>query len=419
MQERFKVTNIPEMKTVLQIAVLLAAVVCVSCVTASDADASPRYYVHSGYFGIHKCTAPACTDYNVLVQGYAGQAPYASSVQVDVKRNQIYWYYWDASAQPHPFIGAASLTDGKPIVPGATDYAWIPRDKQDSGLAFDEYTGLLYVMDNSRVIYSLNPDNKQFTFVTNVTFSPYSMWVTGGKLWLTSTNSCKYPQQCQCVYSIVLDGKSQLQKVICQPDAPLPYQSAIVGYTAQHAYIADPNVLTVFILDMGTGKQAGTLDLSVVGNMFVGTITFDLPSNSVFFCGTNRADFNQRLLYVVNMTSNQITYSNNLGIDSCMGGYVTGQPLATNVPSVTEVAPASFPQVFEGNVLVSGSGFLKGSSLQCRFGGAVVTNAIYHMDSVIECQVPSSPVAGKALLQVTNDGLLWSNDQVFVEYTSV
>eukprot|EP00762_Andalucia_godoyi_P007749 ANDGO_01740.mRNA.1 hypothetical protein len=377
-------------------------------------DGSANLYVRSGYFGIHQCTAPMCADYSVLVQGDAGNAPYARSVQVDVARDAVYWIYLDLTQSPQPWIGAARLSTGRPLNTSRSDYVWIQRSSQDQYLAFDEVSGLLYVLASSNDIYALNPDTLQFTHVAQLSFSSYGMFFNAGYLYFTSYGSCT-PQPCPCAYSLRLDGKStDAMKLACAPDVPLPWQPAIVGMTSDRIFIGDPNDSYMVILDLMSGKLLGRWDYGSLGG-YVSTLTIDQTSNTAFLCGSSGSY--SVFVAVMNLTSNTKIATVSGGMDTCMGGYLTGQPRGGNVPIVREISPAAVPQTFSQTILVSGSNFVNSKDLQCRFGKAVVTKAVFHMDSVIECTVPQCAVPGQAMVQVSNDGLLWSRDQVFIEYT--
>uniref|UniRef100_A0A7S1CC81 IPT/TIG domain-containing protein n=1 Tax=Bicosoecida sp. CB-2014 TaxID=1486930 RepID=A0A7S1CC81_9STRA len=96
--------------------------------------------------------------------------------------------------------------------------------------------------------------------------------------------------------------------------------------------------------------------------------------------------------------------------------YVHVAPLAGGAPTVHEVSPSSGPQAGGGTLFALGAGFADSKQLACRFGQAVPSAATFHTPEVIECQVPPSPIAGKALVQVTNDGSVWSAQQVFYTY---
>ena len=51
------------------------------------------------------------------------------------------------------------------------------------------------------------------------------------------------------------------------------------------------------------------------------------------------------------------------------------------------------------------------------FGNLVPATAIFHKETVLECVLPPSvPEAGKALVQITNDGKAYSTDQVFYTF---
>lgn len=91
---------------------------------------------------------------------------------------------------------------------------------------------------------------------------------------------------------------------------------------------------------------------------------------------------------------------------------------APTAPTVTEVSPSSGPQDANTTVFVIGSGFKPSPSLACLFGRSVLVRASFQTSEVVKCVAQPSPVAGKAQVQVTNDGVHYSTQLVYFTYTA-
>jgi len=162
------------------------------------------------------------------------------------------------------------------------------------------------------------------------------------------------------------------------------------------------------------------------GSYFWSDFAVDQHSNTLLVCATPRAvgpsSGYQVVVAAVDLASGNGTVllpASATGFDSCMGMYVIGNPPSSNVPTVQQLAPTSGPQKSPSGatIFLSGTHFQNTPTLACLFGTAVPTAAVFHMDTVIECVLPSSPVPGQAWVQVTNDGLAYSTDPVFYEFT--
>jgi hypothetical protein len=426
----------------------LALVICIALLAVASADnitAAPRRLIRSGYFGIHACTLPACSDYSQLVQGTQGYAPYAYGVQADVVRNQIYWIPVDLTSQPQFGVAAAMLDTGKPA--HGSQYIWVPSSNQLGMSAFEPISGMYYYTNSSNALFALNPDTAVSTFV--VQFKTQNLYrasfFRNRVLYFSSSNPCVFPKVCPCIYQYALDSQATSETaLVCGPTVPLPQQPAVLAGSADHIIVADPNDDHALILDYA-GNKISVLSLNTLtpaGSYFWSDFAVDQQSNTLLVCASLRS----QVLLIVCPSLHSLdccshchrslqSYSVALGaidlnsgngtiimpsvdFDSCMGMFVVGNPPAANLPMINQIAPVAGPQrsAQGATIFVAGANFQNSAMLACRFGGAVGTAAIFHMNSVIECVLPSSPVAGRARVQVTNDGMTFSSDMVFYTF---
>ena len=167
----------------------------------------------------------------------------------------------------------------------------------------------------------------------------------------------------------------------------------------------------------------GTVTLTAIpGSYFWSNFALDERANTLIVCATPRGGTGYSLVIgAIDLTSGAgsvLVPAGTTGFDTCMGMSVLGNPPPAVIPVVAEIAPTSGPQKAApgATVFVSGSQFQQTATLACRWGRAVTTAAIFHMGSVVECVLPSSPVAGRAWLQITNDGVTFSTDPIYYTF---
>lgn len=391
-----------------------------------DMRASPRL-IRSGYLGIHQCFLPNCTNTSVLVPGYQGQAPYSNTVVVDQRRRQIYWIYLDLTSAPRPFIGAADADTGKPIVPGASDWVWIPRPSQDYCLTMDSARGIIYVLDHSYTVQQLDPDTKAMKPLFVVPQGPATAVYSASFLYHREAfyygGTVCSGSNCSCLLTIPLphgasDTRSsvstaQPQRLVCSATDPqFPSQPAVLALSSSFLLVADPNLLTAFAYSY-TGAFIQSHDLSrATPDIFVYGMRIDesVGPPMVYVCGSYRSQTYTVTISSVDLDNDSGSLLSSSQMDTCMGiGFIDTDE--SNAPRVTRIDPTTGPRAGGSDIVVAGSGFLNTTQLVCRFGGSggIVVAATFRLPEVVMCSTPPSPLGGKAAFQVSNDGSAFSD----------
>jgi len=84
--------------------------------------------------------------------------------------------------------------------------------------------------------------------------------------------------------------------------------------------------------------------------------------------------------------------------------------------NIMELSPPQGSVEGGTKVVIKGTGFVNSGDLSCRFGTVFGTQATFISAEAMSCISPPSPVAGASRVSVSNDGIIFSIQEVYYRY---
>eukprot|EP00762_Andalucia_godoyi_P002722 ANDGO_03355.mRNA.1 hypothetical protein len=229
-----------------------------------------------------------------------------------------------------------------------------------------------------------------------------------------------------CVHSISVATRA-VRDYGCYYDGQSP-KTMITASSSQFFLAGSSSILTV---DIVSGKEVSSLPVfcskmnnvcspsatAVLCNVY--SFTFSAADNSIYISADQFANNVQAPCFVRISSSGDVEslfWDDKPSFLLLSPAIANTPPAPLPVPTVSSVSPSSGSRS-SGKLTVAVAGANFGAHASSLWGGTIPSPCTYSSPAVVFCSVPKSPVAGQALVQVSNDGFRFSTDKVFFTYT--
>eukprot|EP00762_Andalucia_godoyi_P006968 ANDGO_07685.mRNA.1 hypothetical protein len=416
----------------------LIAGICILLLLAGSAvgiieSAAPAdvYYLPFGSGGIKGCTwnnpfvlgkINNCSE--VIVQSLSTCWP--SNLAYDPKLERFYW-----NSYSFPNIIYASDRSGNPVSgdnPMGTngcgyEYIQLPSKTQIAQMKLLSDGSILFFDTPTQSLSTVDPASHAITlFYPSLPFQ-FDAWdVNSQSVFFGNINDSIPFQRGLCIRSMSIATRS-IREYGCYYDG-FAVNTMMTSSEDSFFLIGSPHIIVVSIASGEVTNRlavtGGSLKIcggTAIWNLF--SMQFSTQDSHMYVSGdvfVNNVQGTCFLRLSTNGTADPLFWT--AVPSSFMQNIVVVNPVPPSLPppAVNSISPSSGSRNSgQQTVVVSGSNFRPGAS--SLWGGAIASPCIFSSSSIIFCTVPKSPVAGQALVQVSNMEGVFSTDKVFFTYT--
>jgi hypothetical protein len=345
----------------------------------------------------------------------------------DPKRQVFYW-----SSYPDMTTVYACDREGKPLTSDGQqdavgcgfEYVTVsPSTTQITQLELLPDGSLIYYDSSSKSVFSVDVDDKSVSlFFPNLPFA-FDGWVANSEAVFFAANNQSVPfQMTGCVYSLDIHTRA-IRHYGCYADGFAVNTVSLAASETSLFIVGTPHLMQI---DISTGAvtsfvsiMSGSLSIcgaSAFYNLF--SLAYSEQDDHFYVSGDVFIGGKQSVCFARisrNGTADPLYWDTSSDFFLTQVVIVNSLPPSYPVPVVTGLNPKSGPRNGQKQmVAVSGANFKKGAV--SLWGGVVSSPCIYSSSTVLFCSVPQSPIAGQALLQISNDGQAYSAQKVYFTY---